>query len=752
MDGDPELPSAAMKALIPAFTTALGVKTLSASQADFARQVADDFQPDEIGGAGPAALTAFLADAWKLALQRKGEAPLVRLLQAKGTDGAQLKLDLLVVVQDDKPFLVDSIMGELGEGGFGVEAMFHPVVTLGGRDTSVILVLLDPVGEDRRDALIEGVEATLSDAAAAVGDFTRMTALMAQAIAELGACKHAEGPYGLREYLDFLQWVTADRFVFLGARTYDYPRLPHGDYAAEEPKFRPEDGMGVLRDPARSVLRRASEPAVLAPGLAAYLKDAAPVVVAKSNLRSRVHRRTNMDYIGVKRYGPDGAAIGEVRFVGLFTAEAYEEPAQTLPLIRRKIESVLRRAGENPSAHTEKRLRHIVDAYPRDELFQIEEDELFDTAMGILHLSDRPRVRLFARNDPFDRFVSVLLYIPRDRYDSGVRQTAGALLAEAWGGRVSAVYLNLSDQPLTRLHFIIGVSPGDHPEPDLRAIESLIAEGVRTWSDRFGAQARGGGVETGRVREVLARYAGAFPAGYRDRYSPDEAMDDLHVIEALAPPTDGTVSPLRIRAYRKATDSKLSFRVKLYRAGTFVPLADVLPIFENMGLKALTEDGFALKRIEADGATTPVWVHEFELEDERGEKLNFHEVKAPFEAAFDAIWTGRTESDGFNRLVLELGVSWREAALVRAFARYRLQSGLDPSQSVQEQTLSAYPGVVRLILDMFKVKFDPAVTAPPRPASNRPRRSSPRSPMRCRRWRASTPTGCCGVWRWWCGR
>jgi glutamate dehydrogenase len=688
------------------FAAALGKNTLGADEADFLRQAADDWRPDEARDASQSELLNHLAAAWRVAAEAEPQdAPLVKLLP--GQAGTR-PVDLLVVVQPDKPFLVDSVMGELAEGGFVVRAMFHPVVERRGRETSVILVLLEPVGEDRQAGLIEGVEASLADTARAVADFPAMLALMATAAAELETSAAPEGLYGKSEYTAFLKWLTGDRFVFLGARTYEYPRLPNGDYAAEEPKFDPKDSLGVLRDTTRSVLRRASEPAVLASGLAAYLKDAAPLVVAKSNLRSRVHRRTYMDYIGVKRYDAEGRAYGEIRFVGLFTAEAYDEPAHSLPLIRRKIDNVLRRAGENPSAHNEKRLRNIVEAYPRDELFQIEEDDLFEISTGILHLSDRPRVRLFARTDPFDRFISVLLFIPRDRYDQNVRNRAGEILAKAYGGRVSAVYLTSSDQPLSRLHFIIGVSPGEHRHPDVRQVEAEIAEQVRTWSDRFDAAARAGGIVPGRVGELLARYAQAFPAGYRDRYAAEEALADLHVMETLPAGDDST---LRIRAYRQSDDSKLGFHIKLYRGEHFVPLADVLPILESMGLKALTEDGFPVKRQGADGTVEKVWIHEFEVEDEHGEHLVFGDVKQPFEEAFQAIWTGRTESDGFNRLVLELGVSWREAALMRAFARYRQQSGLDPSQLVQEQALSAYPGVARLILDLFRTKFDPAIKA-----------------------------------------
>ena len=596
-------------------------------------------------------------------------------------------------------------MGELADAGLDVRAMFHPVVTLGGRETSMIAVVLAPVGEDRRAALIDGLTATLEDVRVAVTDFDAMSALMRKAGQELAASSAPAHAYGLDEYLAFIDWLTADRFILLGARVYEYPRTADGGYAAEEPVFKSRDSLGILRDKSRSVLRRASEPAVLTSDLKRYLEQAAPLVVAKSNLRSRVHRRANMDYIGVKRYGPDGDAIGEVRFVGLFTLDAYEARADDTPLVRKKVQHVIGRLGENPSAHTAKRLHNIMETYPRDELFQIDEAELYDTAMGVLHLYDRPRVRLFARQDTFDRFVSVLMYVPRDRYDSEIREQAGRMIAAAWGGRVSAYYPNFSAEPLARVHFVIGVTPAEHPQPDIRWLETEIAQQVRTWGDRFETLVRSGGAPVGTVADLLSRYAGAFPAGYRDRYDAGEALTDLDVIETVSPE-----APLRVRAYRQEGDSKLCFRFKLYHAETAVPLADVLPILENMGLKAMTEDGFAIKRRtpDADRRET-IWIHEFELEDARGENLVFADIKEPFENAFTAVWEGRTESDGYNRLVMELGVSWREASLMRAFARYRQQTGLDPSQSVQTASLSAYPGVARLILDLFRIKFDPAI-------------------------------------------
>ncbi|WP_454713611.1 NAD-glutamate dehydrogenase [Caulobacter segnis] len=685
--------------LVSAFAQALGVavEALPPAARGFAAQAQDDWSAEELPGLDVAGVARALADFWRFGESAKDlSEPAIRLVRAQG---GETPSDLLEIVQPDRPFLVDSIMGEVTEAGFSVRAMFHPVSECGGVRRSMIQIWLAPVGEDREAALIEGVRDALSDVGLAVQDFQPMRALMRRTIGELRDAKTPVSTEEKSEDLDFLDWLESDHFVFLGARVYEYPRTPDGGYAAEEPLYQPEGSLGVLRDQARTVLRRGSEPAILSAQVRSHIDIGDPIVVAKSNLRSRVHRRGYMDYIGVRRYGADGKASGEVRFVGLFTAEAYETPAHEVPLVRRKVQHVLTQAGKDPDSHNGKRLRNVLETWPRDELFQSNEDELLTTALGVLHLYDRPRVKLFARRDPFDRFISVLLFVPRDRYDSGVRARAGQILAEAFRGRVSAYYPSFSDAPLARVHYILGVTPGDHAEPDLTAVEAAIAETARTWDDRFEAAVREG--QAGRVVQVLNRYAGAFPPGYRDQYDADEALADIQVIDDLA---EGEA--VRVRAFRRDGDDAVTLRFKLYRPGAAAPLADVLPILEHMGLKALIEDGF-----KVSPAGQPVWVHEFVLRDEAGEHLVFNDVKQAFEAAFVAIWTGRAESDGFNRLVLELGIGWREAALIRALARYRQQSGLDPSQGVQEQALSDHPGVARLILDLFQTKFDPAVRA-----------------------------------------
>ena len=694
-----------LEALKASFARALG-QTPGPDARSFLTQVWDDYAADETPELGGPDLGALLAAVWRSAGERgTGQPARISIGPLTGADGRPAGYDSVSIVQDDKPFLVDSVMGELADAGVTVRSMYHPVVETGGGRVSLIIVVIDPLPQERRDVLGDGLSATLADVTGAVDDHAAMNALMARSIAHLETSPLGVGAEVLAENLAFLRWLHDDHFVFLGARDYDYPRTADGGYEAEAPLSQSGVGLGVLADPKRTVLRRANEPAVLTRSMKRQLDLSEPVTVAKANVRSRVHRRAYMDYVGVKRFGPDGRPSGETRFVGLFTVEAYDRAASEVPLVRRKVANALTRAGKAPGSHSEKRLKNILENYPRDELFQIDESELLEIALGILHLHDRPRIKSFTRKDPFDRFVSVLAFIPRERFDASVRERIGNILAKAWGGRLSAWYPQLSDQPLVRIHYIIGMTPGDHPSPDQAALDAEIAEAGRSWVDRFESALRDAEVDDVAVGPLSARWAEAFGAGYRDRYDADEAVGDLQAADALnATGETGQGDPVAVRAFRTDQDGPLNFRFKLYRRGAAVPLSDVLPILADMGLKTLEEWGHALRPTDE----AEIHVHEFLLEDPRGGDLAFDAVKGPFEEAFSAVWTGRTESDGFNRLVLELGVNWREAALVRTLARYRQQTGLDPSQAVQEEALREYPAVARAILALFAAKFDPA--------------------------------------------
>ncbi|MFN4296482.1 MAG: NAD-glutamate dehydrogenase [Brevundimonas sp.] len=703
-----------LEALGKRFLKALGQKGKpDALQTEFLRQAQEDYAADETPEVGPDDLACVLAAFWLLGDKRKtGDDPLIDIAAISDCEGRALGYDAIQVIQDDAPFLVDSVMGDLAAAGVSVRAMFHPLLRV-GRDAagarveaesreSMILVIVDTLPPERRKAVTTGLTATLADVRSAVTDHGRMTALMQRCVDDLISQGPPIDPEALEENLAFLKWLNDDHFVFLGAREYEFPRTKDGAYEAEAPLSQSGDGLGVLRDPERRVLRRASEPAVLTRQMKRQLNLGEPVSVAKANLRSRVHRRGYMDYVGVKRYGADGKAAGETRFVGLFTAEAYDRAASEVPLIRRKVRNALERAGKAPGSHNHKRLRNILENYPRDELFQMTEDELLEIAGGVLHLLDRPRVKIFTRKDPFDRFISVLAYVPRERFDASVRERIGRLLAAAWGGRLSAWYPQLTDAPLVRIHYIIGVEPGEHLDPDLDELEAMVMETSRTWADRFEHAARRAGVAEAQIGALISKWSEAFGAGYRDRYDAVEAVTDLFEFDVLGEEAGG--SSVAVRAFRLPEDSSLQFRFKLYRRGDPAPLSDVLPILADMGLKTIEEYGHSLK--PAGGIA--VHVHEFLMEDPRGEGLSFGDIKKPFEEAFAAVWTGRTESDGFNRLVIELGVDWRQAALIRTLARYRQQTGMDPSQAVQEEALREHRVVARALLDLFHARFDPS--------------------------------------------
>jgi glutamate dehydrogenase len=684
-------------ALVQAFAKAKG-RAATAAERDFVGQLAEDYAPDDLPHLTARDLGALALDLWTFCAA-PAEDPRIRIASATGLDGRLLDLDLLQIVQTDRPFLVDSVMGELVAQGLSIRAMLHPVIGAakgavpGPR--SVICVLVDPLDDARKAAVLDGLRAVLADVYAAVEDFPAMLGLMSRTLGELERTTPAT--VAKAEALALLRWLESEHFVFLGARIYQYPLTKTGRYAHEEPLFETEQSLGILRDPNRGILRRDNEPAILTSHLRKLIEADDPLVVAKANAFSRVHRRAYMDYIGIKRYGPGGQPVGEVRFVGLFTAEAYDAPVRHVPLIRRKVDNVLARAGKTFGSHDQRRLHNVLESYPRDELFQISEDQLLQIALGVVHLYDRPRLRVFVRKDPFDRFVSILLYVPRDRFDADLAERAGAILARAWGGRLSAHYPFFSEAPLARAHYIIGLTPGDHAEPSIAYLEAEIAEAARTWQDRFEDHLRQSG-DRGLAADVRARFHGAFPPGYQDQFDPAEALADLRVIEGMSP-----ANPVQVRAFRAAGDPAEGFRFKLYRYDEAAPLSDVLPIVESMGLKALVEHGF---RLRPNGGPE-VWTHEFVLRQAAGEALDIATVKAPFEAAFLAIWTGLTENDGFNRLVLALGIDWREAALARTLARYRQQTGLDPSQGVQEQALGDNPAITRLILDLFQAKFDP---------------------------------------------
>jgi glutamate dehydrogenase len=464
--------------------------------------------------------------------------------------------------------------------------------------------------------------------------------------------------------------------------------------------------LGVLSDEDARVIRRGGERAGLTADVRAFLDTPDPIIVTKSAARSVVHRRAHMDYVGIKTFDPNGAFAGERRFVGLFTSNAYSAQGRSIPLLRKKIEAVMNQAGLAPSSHDGKALAHILDTFPRDELFQVSVDELYVIATGILHMGGLPRLKLFLRFDRFDRFVSALLLAPRRQLNARLQADIHALLATAFNGRTSAVEAAVDDSPLVRLHYIIGRNDGPMPKVDVRALERDIQALVTSWEDHLAdAFCAIHGRAEGSTR--LAALAPRFSPGYRGLFPAHEGARDLGVLEDLAAARDGL--SLRAQVWRREGDAAAALRLKLYVLGEVLPLSASLPVFENLGLKVISEDSFPVSFNRDGGWRQEAVILDFSMERADGLPAKLEELRGPLEDGLHAVLRGDAESDDFNRLVIAAGLDWRDVTILRAIGKFLRQAAMTFSLAYMQQALVRNPDVAALLVGLFYAKNAPAL-------------------------------------------
>ncbi len=659
-------------------------------------------------------LARLAEDAWTRLQERPPGGPKVAVENRAPLSGTSRlgAVSIIEIVNDDMPFLLDSVLGELGEQAVDVRLVVHPILTV-ERDArgklvgfhgakpasgaaareSFIHIHIGRIDDARCTELARALTQVLGDVRLGVQDWQAMRARVGEAVAGL---KDNPPPLPLEETaeaIQFLEWLLANNFTFLGVRDYALP----GETSEVEARF--ETGLGILRDPQVRVLRRGTELVTMTPEIRAFLEEPKALIIAKANVRSRVHRRVYMDYVGVKRFDPNGAVTGELRIVGLFTSTAYTRSTRTIPYLRRKVAAVLSRAGFDENSHSGKALANVLESYPRDELFQIDEDTLYHFALAIMQLEERPRLRVLARRDRFDRFVSVLVFVPRDRYGSGARSAIGAFLAKIYNGRVSAFYPFFPEGPLVRVHFIIGRYEGETPNPDRAVLEEEVEAIVRTWTDDL-QEALTLAHEPARAQALLARYRNAFSDGYREVYSPATAVGDIRVIEDLT-----SEKPVDIDFYRRLGEPETSASLKVWSAGRPIPLSERVPVLENMGFKVVDERTYKID--PAGHAARELWFHDMLLERDDGGAIELEALAQRLQACFLAVINGEAENDGFNALVLAAGLPWRDVALLRTLARFLRQARIAYSQDYLWTTLRRHAGLAVQINALFHVKFDP---------------------------------------------
>jgi glutamate dehydrogenase len=663
---------------------------------------------DELPMHGADGWAALANDFLDFARNRKPGTPSVRLFNPTlARHGWESPHTVLQIVNDDMPFLVDSVTMALAERGVGVHVLGHPVVKI-ARDRSGKLTA---VGEgaiesmmhleiDRQSAadardIETAILDVLADVRGIVQDWPAMRQKMLDVTEDVGKRRMPVSDAGRKEAQAFLRWAADDHFTFLGYREYRVRKQGGEEVLAADAGT----GLGLLRG------RESSRPRKLTTLAAHFMPQSGAVdalILTKTNARATVHRPGYMDYIGVLSFDADGRAIAEQRFIGLYTSSAYTRRPWEIPLVRERHEYVMRTSGLQPTGHSGKALRHILEKLPRDELFQSTETELYQLASGILSLQERVRSRLFLRHDRYGRFYSVLAYIPRDRYNTEMRLRIEAMLRDTLhADRVDST-IQLGDSPLAQLHMLVRPRKGEAVDVDAARIDAKLAAIVRNWQDDLREQlVSRHGEERGLA--LANRYGRALPAGYIEKVSAAVAADDVEQIAALTPQQD-----LRLSLCR---DQEGGLRFKFYRIGDDIPLSDALPMMENMGLRVISEHPYRVE-VDAPGLEKPglekqvAFIQDFEVEASRAD-INVDDFDESFEDAFAQIWRGNAENDGFNRLILAANLSWKQVSMLRAYCKYLLQVGVPFSQSYVEGTFARYPIIARLLIELFEARFDP---------------------------------------------
>jgi glutamate dehydrogenase len=549
------------------------------------------------------------------------------------------------------------------------------------------------IDTEQRDALAAGIERVLADVRAAVADWKPMLARLHDAIEELRCAPTSVPHANVAESRAFLQWLADDHMTLLGYRQHDLVQ-EQGEPALQ---LVPGSGLGVLRETAQDKLS-ASFSALPAQARAMARAPLPVLVVTKANTRSTVHRAGYTDYVGVKRYNAQGEVIGEHRFIGLFTSTAYSARVSETPLLRGKVEAIAQRAGLPPGGHLSKALDHILETYPRDDLFQIPDDDLYDTALGIVSVGERQRLRLFLWRDPFDRFVSCLIYVPREAYSTELRVKFQRILMQALDGTSAEFDVLLSEAMLARIHFRVRTKPGQIPAFERKDLERRLAAAARRWEDELRdvlveAQGEGDGLT------LFKRWSADFPADYRDRVAARDAVPDVRKLAALS-----GEEPLGLSLYQAGGGEPGALGLKVYRLGPPLVLSDSLPMLEHMGARVIGETSY---RIGAPEDARVISLHDFELQAPLTGEIEPETLARLFEDAFARVLRGEVDSDDFNRLVLLAGLAADEVVVLRAYAKYLKQIGFAQSQATIAATLSGHPRIARMLVSLFKLRFDP---------------------------------------------
>ncbi|CAI9409335.1 NAD-glutamate dehydrogenase [Nocardioides sp. T2.26MG-1] len=690
-----------------------------ASVAELIRTYYRHVAPEDVGDRSDADLYGAFLSHYRLAGQRPQGTARVRVSTPGPVDDgwSASRRSVVEVVVDDMPFLVDSLTMELSRQLRDVHVVVHPLFDV-VRDITGALREVRPVDDDAEelgwsgrefareswmhveiDRVPEGddvgqiedaIQRVLRDVRESVEDWSKMHAQVADIVHELTVePPEAVDPEEAREARDLLQWLAEDHFTFLGYREYRLQLQDDGEHL----RGVPGTGLGILR-PDQDMSTSSGK---LPPQAAAKAREKTLLVLTKANSRSTVHRPAYLDYVGVKKF-ENGEVVGERRFLGLFSSAAYTESLTRIPMLRDRAAAVLKRIGFSPQSHDGKALMDTLETYPRDELFHTSVDELAPMAEAAMHARERRQLKMFIRRDTYGRYVSVLVYLPRDRYNTAVRERFSEILRESLGGDSVEFTVRLTESTTARVHFVVhppkGASIHDVETADL---ERRLTDASRSWRDDFvTAVVEEYGEELGAW--MIRRYEDSFPEAYKEDFGPRIGAMDLGRLEAMPVGEGGAAIDLSL--YQDLDAGQGQARLKVFRIGPPLSLSEVLPMLSSMGVEVVDERPY-----ELDGLERPTYIYEFGLRYDKALPDNSREL---FQDAIRAVWDGHNEIDGFNSLVLGAGLTWRQATVLRAYAKYMRQGNAPFALDYIHEALRNNVDITRLLVLLFEIRFDPS--------------------------------------------
>jgi len=696
----PQILAAAKESAHCPFKKSLCEDFLSLYYTDVSIEDLKDYAPEDLANAA-------LSHANLAAKRQPGEMQVRVYNPQPKTDHWRSLHTIIETVTADMPFLVDSITMVAQQHDLSVHQTTHPVIAVKRReetgeveafasqgsfadsDESFVHLEVDHIsGSDKLERIRQDIERSLMDTIAAVNDWTAMRNRAEGLAYELDPATSPLDPGEIEEGRHFLHWLVDNRFTFLGYREYKLEKHAGNDTLCSIPG----SGLGILRD------KDPEKPLTLTGELRARARARELVIITKTNAISTVHRPAPLDYIGFKRFDEKGEVCGEYRFLGLFTSQVYSHSPSEIPIVRRKMQHVLSRSHLQPNSHAGKGLVHALETLPRDELFQASEDELYDLTLGILHIQERSQVRMFVRRDAFGRFYSCLVYVPRERYNSTVRERIQNILSKAFGARGEIeAFVHMGESRLARVHLIVHTRPWQHARIGYKRLERALSEASRTWDDRLRvALIRRYGEEKG--MQSFEKWGRRFPLAYQEEVEPQHTLQDIRTLNKLS-----SSYSVDIRPYRPEGSPQGVLRLKVFSHEQPIIVSDILPLLENMGMRIIAERPYRLQL--ADDSI--YWIHDFDALTAEDAKLDLREVAPRFREAFLALWNGISENDSINNLILTAELDWQQARIIRAYAKYLLQTGMPFGERYIERVVADHPEIIVPLVRYFEARFDP---------------------------------------------